>query len=411
MARSTSAPTTPTPTKAAPTRTPTPEAYKKLSADYENAANEAKYWKYRFEELEKKRGEDAAEFELLKTALRNLGRLYNEEKAGRISAGEMAAGLEVKLEKSGKKVQDLEVANASLAGKLMREEEASRAQLVELKVVQGEKLELVTKLKVAEEALKESKRLNNEHSNAAKDNARLKRENQALSNTNRGLLAEDKVLKATNQDLNKKLAQETKAHELNYEKWKGAEDKLKLAMYCLEFLAPIRRRWMLSPLQGSIYDAQKEEGNRAAHWPKLLVDIGLFSLGLFGESDRPHFKRMYDFDLEGFMGSHSDLQPLIKTPKVVDLVDMRGAMVAFFALGGSLSIRDVDERFLDSEAICKGILEELYKQYHSKDKAREVYGTNSTAIAEHEKMRALVRQMHILHKTRQNRQQDSSTAN
>jgi hypothetical protein len=304
----------------------------------------------------------------------------------------------------------LELANANFIEALSKEEKSNRKLGREIKALKESKSTFSAQLTAAEadssgykEELDASIRSHDDTKAALdksnSDNETLIGENQALSNKNAELKTLKRNLKDDIQKINQDLAAAKETDGEKQEKIDKLRDRLRLCIFCLQFLAPIRRRRMLFPLQKG-HECDMEAGNKAAHGSNLLVDIALFSLKYFKESDKEHFQRMYDFSIDDFVGSYANLEQLIKSPKLVELTDVRGAMVGFFGLGDKLSNPMIDQQFLSSERKCKQVLAALYKLHPTKTKARQAYAADSDMMHEHVKMMALIQQMRTIHKNR-----------
>jgi hypothetical protein len=210
-----------------------------------------------------------------------------------------------------------------------------------------------------------------------------------------------KVIEQNRNSVQKSHDKLEKQWEKSEAKRQDVEAKLKLCIFCLRLLAPIRLRWMLSPLESTNNGAEMEAGNKAAHDSNLLVDIALFALGILDEKYRIFFRQIYDFSIEEFVKSPAALQPLMDAPKVVALVNMRGSMAGYFAFSKkSLCVDSTVDDFLALEARCKEVLAEAYVDHTSKNVAREAYAADTETSETQMKMKSLVLVMARLHKNR-----------
>lgn len=149
-----------------------------------------------------------------------------------------------------------------------------------------------------------------------------------------------------------------------------------MAKKYLEFLGPIRIRWLLFSLASKANDKVMIAGNRAAHSANVIMDLTAFHLGNFTEEQKSDVRRVYGFseeDLDELTSDFEKVKALESSCNETKLLNARADMVGYLALGGSMSNPNNDPRFLQLERECWEVLEDEFRKSGDKKLAREVF--------------------------------------
>lgn len=148
------------------------------------------------------------------------------------------------------------------------------------------------------------------------------------------------------------------------------------------------------------HDSETQAGNAVAHGPNVVVDTALVQLEIFKQKHREPFQQLYQYTMAEFLGSPTAPLRLTRSPKFLELVNMRGSMTGSLAFAAESLCRATATAFKNLEAECKKVLRTAYKNSKDRDTARQVYNQDPSIADAHKQMAILVERMRELHKRR-----------
>jgi myosin heavy subunit len=274
------------------------------------------------------------------------------------------------------------------------ERKSADIKRVEEKLAASEKqcTKLQGQLKAAEDSKERVKGMLNEEKRTTAGLRQMKQEkadvdNSKIEGVRRTAEAERKKLEKQVNDLEKEVKDLKKSNGRN----------ISLVETCktlIQGLAPIRQRWMFSclPLLCNTFETEKEAGNKAAHMSNAVLDATLFKINFLKDKDQEHFLRIYGITLQDFEDRYA------QHPKLVELVNFRGAMSGFFSFGARTLSDTIDQNFKVAERRCKSILGELRKRHDDEDKAGKAYSVDPRIAEQHQIMQGYVNEVRELHR-------------
>lgn len=176
---------------------------------------------------------------------------------------------------------------------------------------------------------------------------------------------------------------------------------------CGKHHVDVRRRWLV---QNQILPEAKAAtiaGNTAVHSADLLADICLFKLGLFQESDKAHFKRIYTtFDLDDFL-QQKILDALFAPSSVmfVELLNHHASMTGCLGFKKDTGFFNETDSNRFTELFDEGIavVEDAEKGENDKMKIWKMYGEDPDTEDRHKEMKVIRARAGIAYRNREAR--------